>query len=119
MFKKSFKVVLMNEIVNHIGTKIKQFRKQKGLTQAELAEKINVDPKYISRLETGTSSPSIATIAKLGEVLNVDVFNFFVVESKEKKAHVIELINSRLVKATVKELNAIFEIVSVITEQKG
>ncbi len=119
MHYKSFKVMLMSEIVNQIGRKIKQYRKKTGFTQAELAEKINVDPKYISRLETGTSTPSIAIIARLGEVLNVEIFNFFIVESKEKKNHIIELINSMLTKATIKELNAILDIVSVIVEKEN
>ncbi len=117
MSYNSYKVVLMSAVVNQIGAKIKQFRRKKGLTQAELAELINVDPKYISRLETGTSTPSIGVIVRLGEVLNIEIFNFFVFDTQKEKAKVIKSINSKLNKANVKELNAIFEIVSVITEK--
>ena len=54
----------MEEIIFQIGNKIKEIRKKRGLTQAKLAERINVDPKYVSRLETGSSVASITTIIK-------------------------------------------------------
>ncbi len=107
----------MDEINIQIGNKIKEIRKKRGLTQAKLAEKINVDPKYISRLETGNSTPSIATIAKLSDILDVEMFSFFVVETDKKKNQLIELINSKLPKANIKELNAIFEILDIMVEK--
>ncbi len=107
----------MDEIIFQIGNRIKEIRKKRGLTQAKLAEKINVDPKYISRLETGNSTPSIATIAKLSDTLDVEMFNFFIVESDKKKNQLIELINSKLPKASIKELNAIFEILNIMVEK--
>ena len=107
----------MEEIIFQIGTKIKEIRKKRGLTQAKLAERINVDPKYISRLETGNSTPSIATIAKISETLDVEMFNFFIVETDKKKNQLIELISSKLPKANIKELNAIFEILNIMVEK--
>lgn len=107
----------MKEIINQIGNRIKEIRKKNHFTQAELAEKINVDPKYISRLETGTSTPSIATIAKLSKALNSDISNFFIIESNEKKQNIIALINIYLKKINIKELNAILEVVSIIAEK--
>ena len=107
----------MEEIIFQIGNKIKEIRKKRGLTQAELAEKINVDPKYISRLETGNSTPSIPTIAKISETLDVEMFNFFIVETDKKKNQLIELISSKLPKANIKELNAIFEILNIMVEK--
>lgn len=117
MWYNSYKVLFMDTIIGQIGLKIKQYRKKRGFTQAQLAELINVDPKYISRLETGTSTPSIATIVRLSEVLEAEMFNFFIFDTTKEKERVIELINSKLDKANVKELHAIFDIVSVITEK--
>ena len=66
----------MKDIINQIGNNIKQVRKKQGLTQTELAQKINVDPKYISRLETGNSTPSLPVVIKISEVLKTDISNF-------------------------------------------
>jgi transcriptional regulator with XRE-family HTH domain len=52
-----------------LGKKIKLARIELDLNQTQLAEKINARQKSISRYETGTSMPSIATLVKIAKVL--------------------------------------------------
>ncbi len=52
---------------------LKIARIKKGLSQSELAEKIGVQSFSISRYETGSQYPSIETLLKMSEVLNVSV----------------------------------------------
>src|SRR4030043_2156140 len=53
--------------------KLRELRKEAGLTLRELAGKINVDFTYISKLENGQlSPPSEQVISRLAEVLNTD-----------------------------------------------
>ena len=40
------------------GKRLQEIRKMRKLTQLMLAEKVEVDAKYISRIESGISSPS-------------------------------------------------------------
>lgn len=54
-----------------IGTFIAIKRKQKGMTQKQLAEKLGVTNKAISKWETGEGYPDITTIPILAEVLNI------------------------------------------------
>ena len=56
-----------------IGETIAYFRKQKGMTQSELAEKMNVTDKAVSKWERDLSCPDINTISKLADVLDVSV----------------------------------------------
>lgn len=49
-----------------IGRKIKSFRKKRGLTQAELAEKIDLSEKHISKIEASIHVPSIAEALEIG-----------------------------------------------------
>lgn len=56
-----------------IGETIAYFRKQKGLTQSELAEKMNVTDKAVSKWERNLSCPDINTISKLADILDVSV----------------------------------------------
>lgn len=53
-----------------VGELVKRRRKELNLTQAELAEKINSDSCYISRVETGTRKISIDNLVTLANVLN-------------------------------------------------
>lgn len=56
-----------------IGETIANLRKQKGMTQRELAEKMNVTDKAVSKWERDLSCPDINTISKLADVLDVSV----------------------------------------------
>lgn len=56
-----------------IGKTIAFLRKEKGMTQNELAEKMNVTDKAVSKWERDLSCPDINTISKLADVLNVSV----------------------------------------------
>ena len=56
-----------------IGETIENLRKQKGMTQSELAEKMNVTDKAVSKWERDLSCPDINTISKLADVLDVSV----------------------------------------------
>lgn len=55
-----------------------KFRKVQGLTQKEMAEKLNLTQTHYSRIETGDSNPSIKVMERLKEVFNVeDAFKLF------------------------------------------
>lgn len=57
--------------------RVKEFRKQKKLTQEKLAEIIGVDNGYISKLEVGQNFPSITTLEKIADVLDVELYELF------------------------------------------
>jgi len=59
-----------------IGQRIKEIRKMKEMSQAELAEAIGISTKYISLIETGNKRPSLTTLVKIGNVLGVTVDSF-------------------------------------------
>ncbi len=71
---------------NYIAKKIKEYRKKSGLTQAELAEKIDIGTKQISRIEVAEFYPSLSTFFKIVDVLNIDI-NDFVVSSVKDNNH--------------------------------
>ncbi len=56
-----------------MGEIILNKRKELGLTQSELASKLNVTDKAVSKWERNASCPDIGTIPKLAEVLGIDV----------------------------------------------
>ena len=56
-----------------IGKFISQCRKEKKLTQAQLAEKLNVSDKSISRWENGKTMPDISLFEPLCEILDISI----------------------------------------------
>ena len=55
------------------GATIKRLREAKGITQAELAEKIGVSSKAVSKWETAKGLPDISLIEPLSQVLGVSI----------------------------------------------
>ena len=55
-----------------LGLKVSELRQQKGLTQEQLAERCEVSPRTIQRIESGEVDPRAYTLHCLGEVLAFD-----------------------------------------------
>ena len=56
-----------------IGTNIAAYRKQAGLTQAGLAEKLNYSDKAVSKWERGESMPDVVTLVQLARQFDITV----------------------------------------------
>ena len=70
-----------------LGTMISELRKQHGMTQLELAEKMGVTDKAVSKWERDLSCPDINSIPNLAEILGVSVEDLMQVK-KEAEAPV-------------------------------
>ena len=70
-----------------LGTMIAELRKQHGMTQLELAEKMGVTDKAVSKWERDLSCPDINSLPKLAEILGVSVEELMQVK-KEAEAPV-------------------------------
>ena len=73
----------------YIAKKIRLARKKANLTQEELAEKIGISAKQISRIEIATYSPSLSTFLKLINVLNIDVSEFGIQNTQSQQNNII------------------------------
>lgn len=69
----------------NIGEKISKARKDKGLTQADLGNKIHVTFQAVSKWERGESVPDFETICELSEVLGVPITYFGGKSADEKE----------------------------------
>lgn len=59
------------------GQNLKNYRKQKLLSQEQLAEQLNISVKHLSTLETGKTFASPELMEKISTVLNVSVSSLF------------------------------------------
>ena len=55
-----------------VGERIKFYRKEKGLTQKELAEKANLSRSHIAYIEGNQYTPSLTTLIEIAKALGID-----------------------------------------------
>ena len=61
------------QLKTQLGANIAYYRKQQGMTQAALAEKLNYSDKAVSKWERGESMPDVPTLVQLAELFEVSV----------------------------------------------
>lgn len=79
------------------GQRIAQLRKQRGMTQRELAEQLHVTNKAVSKWETGKNFPDLALLQPLAELLGTTVSGLLGLEreSQEDTISVISAMSQR------------------------
>jgi transcriptional regulator with XRE-family HTH domain len=60
-----------------MGMRIKELRKKQLLSQEQLAEKADINSKYLSRMERGTENPTLDMLIKLSNALEVEMWEMF------------------------------------------
>ena len=70
--------MLYEELCLNIGLKIKFFRQQHHMTQANFAEKLDMDVRYLSDIERGKKNITLKTIYKISSVLGIAPLELFV-----------------------------------------
>ena len=76
--------------LNKISNFIKIKRKELGITQEELAERLFVTEKAVSRWETGRGTPDISLLLPLSKELNIDVSELLNGEENKKSKNDVE-----------------------------
>lgn len=99
-----------------IGKRIKHFRELASLTQLQLAEKVSCEPSTLAHYETGKNLVSMTKLIKIAEVLNVELYQFFILSSHNPNSDTIEELNTILAKANKVQLNLIYGIIKNILE---
>ena len=65
-----------------LSKNISNRRRELGLTQAQLAEKMGIEPETLSRFERGKNLPSLSTLEKLADLLLVSVADLLAEQPK-------------------------------------
>ena len=65
------------DVKQMIGARIKGIRAKKRISQERLAERMEINPKYLSSIERGKENPTLNTLIKLSESLEVDLGEIF------------------------------------------
>ncbi len=67
----------VKSISNNIGTTIRDFRLQKGMSQGDIEKRTGLLRCYLSRVENGHTIPSLETLQKIASALDLQLSQFF------------------------------------------
>lgn len=104
----------MNDIKKAFGARIKEIREIKNLSQEQLAEKIDMESRHLSRIETGKSFTTIENIEKIANVLNVEIEELFIFKHKQNKNILIDEINNFLKNADNEKVQLSYRLIKAL-----
>ena len=81
-----------------IGRFLKELRKEKDITQEQLAEKIKVSGRTVSRWETGSNMPDISLLADLADFYDVSISE--IIDGERKSEQMNEELKETVIKVT-------------------
>lgn len=97
-----------------LGQNIKEIRKSLNLTQEEFAEKLNLNPNFISQVETGKVGISIDTVINICNTANCSSVNLFkgLINSPNTNINdIYELLNER-------DKSVIYQLITYMLSKK-
>jgi transcriptional regulator with XRE-family HTH domain len=63
----------VSELRVRVGTRLREWRRRRGLTQEQLAARAGLSYKFIGEIERGTGNPTLETLGRLAAALRVDL----------------------------------------------
>lgn len=81
------------QLAREVGGVIAIRRKAKGLTQAQLAEYMEIEKESVSRIETGHIAPSLARLAQIAKLLDCEISDFLTINTPDVSDQAFVLMN--------------------------
>lgn len=109
----------MSKIALLVGERIRTLRQIRGLSQEQLALKANLNTSFIGQIERGGKKPTIDTLEKIVNALDVsfeDLFKFEMDNGKEKDMEIIDKVVFQIKGCLPEEQEAIYKGVKAFVE---
>ena len=97
-----------------LGARIKELRKRAGLSQDQLAEKVGIESKYLSRIEVGKRDPSLDVLERIADSLQVEMKALFDFAHHDNEATSPQGIEAALFGANTDELRLVFKLIKAV-----
>lgn len=102
-------------IKKQLGTKIKRLRQNRGFTQEQLAEKLDIATRTLCGIENGENFLTAETLEKILRVLNISSFELFAFDHLRPQEELVEEIihDLRGIKSREK-IETVFKLIKAI-----
>ena len=97
-----------------LGVRIKELRNNIKFTQAQLAEKVGIDPKHQSCIENGKNFPSADLLDKYAKVFDIDICELLELKHNQPRFILEKILHEKISCCNDNDLKTIYRIVSVI-----
>lgn len=107
-----------NNLSKSLGVLIKDYRRQKGLTQAQLAKLVGLSTRHIGKLEDGTYIPKLSTYLNISKVLDFDIQELKTLQKyapREGEAKILQIIKNM----NTEELTLAYNLLKAIVKGNG
>ena len=81
----------VKSISNNIGSTIRDFRLQKGMSQGDIEKRTGLLRCYLSRVENGHTVPSLETLQKIAGALDLQLAQFFAEDNVSTEGSTLNL----------------------------
>ena len=113
---------MKKELLSEIfGQNIQRKRKQLGMTQDALAERLGIGQQSLSRMERGTMAPKFERLQEIADVLHCSVAELFIASEQnlhEVRLTLCELINDLTKRESDAVMNMVREMVAIFKENR-
>lgn len=106
----------MGKNTNNYGDAFRKARLKRGLTRAELAEKVDISDRYLQKIENKNKMPTYKVLKKIINILAIDA-NVFYYDNVNSTSDVYDFICRKLKKCNQYELNIIKETLNAILDK--
>ena len=114
-----FSRLMVENILTKFGNRLRQLRKERGLTQEKLAAKAGLHYTYIGSVERGEKNISLVNIERLAAMLDVEIIEFFPAEGKFKGYLLAERVADYLKTREPKEIEKVDRLVRLVFEERN
>lgn len=101
-----------------VGKRISLIRKNRGMTQEQLAEKAELSNIYISHIENSRSIPSLETLMKLFSALDVTPDEILLGTKQDMENYLQSDIQKKLILCTPKERRMVSRFIDLLLEER-
>ncbi len=111
----------MSNIKEIVGARIRDIRKERGLSQEELAHIANLHPTYIGKLERGERNMSVESLDKATSALGIsleELFKNLHEPVNDQGSLLITQIVKRLYGRSIDDKKAVLKLIDVVLELK-
>lgn len=101
-----------------VGKRISLIRKNRGMTQEQLAEKAELSNIYISHIENSRSIPSLETLMKLCSALDITPDELLLGTKQDMENYLQSDIQKKLILCTPKERRMVSRFIDLLLEER-
>ena len=101
-----------------IGKKIREYRKERGLTQDELAEKVNLSPNHMGAKERAEKNLTLAPLINIANALDVTADMLLCDEIQNGYRIKTSMLTEKLEKLSPTDRNKILQMVEIMLDEK-